>query len=131
MGTEMVANSPFIIQADFLLSSSRESILSDSPWNKGILVPSAFNIAFISLVKSTETAPSSCISSIFRFLPIKSSSIIDSLRLSIKEKLVAEHVVPCESQTPQRFSSKPSELGRLKPAFWNVLDKVEKIKVDL
>lgn len=35
--TKMVTNFPFIIQADFLLSSSREAILLNSKWNKGIL----------------------------------------------------------------------------------------------
>ncbi|ONK58565.1 uncharacterized protein A4U43_C09F14380 [Asparagus officinalis] len=132
--TEMVTNFPFIIQADLLLSSSRESILLDSPWNKGILecVPSAFTNAFVSLVKSTPTAPPSCISSMFRFLPVKSSKIplMDSVRQSIKEKVVAEHIVPCESRTSQKFFSKPGEVGRLMPEFWNILDKVEKLKVD-
>ncbi|KAM0886816.1 hypothetical protein ACQ4PT_029435 [Festuca glaucescens] len=57
--TEMVTNFPFIIQADFLLASSREAILFDSPWNKGILesIPSAFLNAFIALVKSRADAP--------------------------------------------------------------------------
>ncbi|KAK0586012.1 hypothetical protein LWI29_037842 [Acer saccharum] len=42
--TEMVTNFPFIMQADFLLSSSRETINFDDKWNKGILdcVPDAF-----------------------------------------------------------------------------------------
>ncbi|XP_059067210.1 protein NO VEIN-like [Cryptomeria japonica] len=42
--TEIVTNLPFIIQADFLLASSRESILWDNKWNQGILdcIPSAF-----------------------------------------------------------------------------------------
>ncbi|CAA7014876.1 unnamed protein product [Microthlaspi erraticum] len=35
--TEMVTNFPFIIQADFILSSSRETILLDDIWNQGIL----------------------------------------------------------------------------------------------
>lgn len=39
--TEMVTNFPFIIQADFLLASSRESILFDSQWNLGILLCSS------------------------------------------------------------------------------------------
>ncbi|KAI5657807.1 hypothetical protein M9H77_26600 [Catharanthus roseus] len=56
---EMVTNLPFIIQADFILASSRETILLDKPWNRGILncVPKAFVKAFISLVKGAEYAP--------------------------------------------------------------------------
>uniref|UniRef100_J3NDD1 Sacsin/Nov domain-containing protein n=1 Tax=Oryza brachyantha TaxID=4533 RepID=J3NDD1_ORYBR len=75
--TEMVTNLPFIIQADFLLASSRESILFDSQWNRGILncVPSAFVSAFEALLKSSSNAPSFALPPIFRFLPIGSSSI--------------------------------------------------------
>jgi len=55
----MVTNLPFIIQADFLLASSRESILFDSQWNRGILecVPSAFVNAFgaLEIVKGCPT----------------------------------------------------------------------------
>ncbi|XP_070679761.1 protein NO VEIN-like [Malus domestica] len=35
--TQMFTNLPFIIQADFLLQSSREHIVLDSKWNQGIL----------------------------------------------------------------------------------------------
>ncbi|KAM2021197.1 hypothetical protein ACFX16_043246 [Malus domestica] len=51
--TAMVTNFPFVIQADFILSSSRESIMLDNLWNLGILecVPSAFVNAFQSYVK--------------------------------------------------------------------------------
>ena len=131
--TEMETNFPFIIQADFLLSSSRESILVDSPWNKGILecVPFAFINAFVSLVKSTDSAPS-CIPSMFRFLPVESSSVLfNPTRLAIKERAMAEHIIPCESKTAQKIFSKPNEVGRLMPAFWNILEKAQKIGVDL
>ena len=57
--TEMVTNFPFVIQADFLLASSRETILLDNKWNQGILdcVASAFINAFVSLVKTSKNAP--------------------------------------------------------------------------
>ncbi|PRQ24680.1 hypothetical protein RchiOBHm_Chr6g0275111 [Rosa chinensis] len=46
--TAMVTNFPFVIQADFILASSRECILLDNVWNLGILecVPTAFVNAF-------------------------------------------------------------------------------------
>ena len=46
-------------QSDFILASSREAILFDSPWNKGILkcVPRAFMNALVTLVKSRADAP--------------------------------------------------------------------------
>ena len=57
--TEMVTNFPFVIQVDFLLASSRETILLDNKWNQGILdcVASAFINAFVSLVKTSKNAP--------------------------------------------------------------------------
>ncbi|KAM1377000.1 hypothetical protein TB1_037928 [Malus domestica] len=73
--TEMVTNFPFIIEADFLLASSRETILLDSKWNKGILdcIPTAFLNAFISLVRSKEDAPVSSLTRMVKFLPVQSS----------------------------------------------------------
>ncbi|XP_059644204.1 uncharacterized protein LOC132285978 [Cornus florida] len=125
--TEMVTNFPFIIQADFLLASSRETILLDSKWNLGILdcVPTAFMHAFISLVKATEGAPLSSLACMFKFLPLNSSSypLLNAVREIIKAKLVNENIVPCESDMEQRFFHKPNEVGRLMPAFWNILGK--------
>ncbi|KAL5791557.1 hypothetical protein ACOSP7_000151 [Xanthoceras sorbifolium] len=121
--TEMVTNFPFIIQADFILSSSREAILFDDKWNKGILrcVPFAFVNALISLVKTTEDAP------MFSFLPINSSAYqeLNAVRESIKAKLVEENLVPIESDSKQKFFHKPREVGRLTPAFWNILNKAK------
>lgn len=133
--TEMVTNFPFIIQADFLLASSRESILLDNPWNKGILscIPSAFVNAFVLLVKSTVNAPSFSLPPLFEFLPVNSSSIplLDSVALSIKEKVVAEYIIPCESHTEQKIFCKPNEVGRLMPAFWDILIKAQNLGVNL
>uniref|UniRef100_A0A0E0MFS0 Sacsin/Nov domain-containing protein n=1 Tax=Oryza punctata TaxID=4537 RepID=A0A0E0MFS0_ORYPU len=133
--TEMVTNFPFIIQADFLLSSSREAILFDSPWNKGILecVPSAFLHAFVALVKSGADAPAMSLPSMFNFLPVGSSLIplLEPVRSGIKDKVLAEDIVPCESYTPQKIFCKPGVVGRLKQAFWDILSKAQKSGVDL
>ncbi|XP_071693153.1 uncharacterized protein [Rutidosis leptorrhynchoides] len=123
--TETVTNFPFIIQADFLLASSRENILWDNKWNKGILdcVPVAFINAFTSLVKSTNDAPLSSLPNMFRFLPIKSSSHpeLNHVRDAIKAKIMREPIVPCESYTVQKLFRTPKEVFRLKPAFWSIL----------
>ncbi|KAI5657810.1 hypothetical protein M9H77_26603 [Catharanthus roseus] len=112
---EMVTNLPFIIQADFILASSRETILLDKPWNRGILncVAKAFVKTFISLVKGTEYSPVSTLPCMFSFLPIISSpySILNSLRESIKQKLMNENIIPCESYTKQKIFQKPCEFG--------------------
>ncbi|GJN04791.1 hypothetical protein PR202_ga22364 [Eleusine coracana subsp. coracana] len=133
--TEMVTDFPFIIQADFLLASSREAILFDSPWNKGILecIPSAFINAFVTLVKSRADAPPMSLPSMFKFLPVNPSLIplLEPVRSGIKEMVLSEEIVPCESYTPQKIFCKPSEAARLKPAFWTILGKARDAKVDL
>ncbi|KAM1981526.1 hypothetical protein ACFX15_038007 [Malus domestica] len=89
---------PFIIHADLLLASSRERILLDSKWNKGILdcVPTAFVNAFISLVRSIEDALVSSLTSMFKFLPVHNSSYegLNVAKESIKAKIVEESIVP-------------------------------------
>ncbi|KAJ8772448.1 hypothetical protein K2173_027625 [Erythroxylum novogranatense] len=123
--TEMITNFPFIIQADFILVSSRETILLDSIWNQGILdcVPSAFVNALTSLVKTTEDAPVSSLPQMFNFLPVKSSPYpqLNALRQSIKAKLDEENIIPIESYMEQKFFRKPREVRRIMPAFWSVL----------
>ncbi|KAK1407150.1 hypothetical protein QVD17_38761 [Tagetes erecta] len=124
--TETVTNFPFIIQADFLLASSRENILWDNKWNEGILdcVPVAFLNAFTSLIKSSETAPVSSLPNQFMFLPVNKSSHpkLNNVRNEIKAKILNETIVPCESYTGQKLFRKPNEVGRLTPAFWSILN---------
>ncbi|CAM6116741.1 unnamed protein product [Calypogeia fissa] len=54
--TELRTGFPFIIHADFLLTTSRETIRFDSPWNLGILdcVPAAYEVAFKILLRSNQ-----------------------------------------------------------------------------
>ncbi|PIA50961.1 hypothetical protein AQUCO_01100047v1 [Aquilegia coerulea] len=133
--TDMVTNFPFIVQADFVLASSRETILLDSKWNIGILdcVPSAFVNAFISLVKTSGAAPVSSLPRMFEFLPVESSSYfkLNIVRDSIKGLLVKENIVPSESYTEQKLFHKPSEVGRIMPAFWDILIKAKAEGVSL
>ncbi|CAL4981126.1 unnamed protein product [Urochloa decumbens] len=133
--TEMTTNFPFIIQADFLLSSSRESILLDSQWNRGILecVPSAFVNAFLALVKSTESAPVFALPPVFKFLPLNHSSIelMDSVRLSIRNKLIDVDIVPCETCSSVKVFCKPTEVCRLNSEFWNIINRALKFGVDV
>ncbi|KAE8123813.1 hypothetical protein FH972_018737 [Carpinus fangiana] len=133
--TEMFTNFPFIIQADFLLASSRETILFDNKWNKGILdcVPSAFINALVSLIRTSENAPVSSLAPMFKFIPVNRSSYkeLNIVRESIKAKLVEENIVPSESYTKQIFFHKPREVCRLMPAFWNILEKAKNEGVSL
>ncbi|KAM6594754.1 hypothetical protein CsatA_002457 [Cannabis sativa] len=133
--TEMVTNFPFIIQADFLLASSRETILLDNIWNKGILecVPIAFIDAFKSMVKTSEDAPVWNLPDKFRFLPVKASNYqeLNVVRDAIKAKLLEEEIVPSEVVVKQKFFHKPCDVGRLMPAFWSILDKARQQGVSL
>ncbi|CAO2818412.1 unnamed protein product [Amaranthus hypochondriacus] len=133
--TETVTNLPFIIQADFLLPSSRETILWDNIWNQGILdcVPTAFVNAFVSLVRTTEDAPVSSIASMFAFLPVNKSSHekLNVVRESIRVKLLKENIIPSESHSCQKIFHKPQEVGRLMPSFWNVLLKAKEKGLNL
>ncbi|CAN0842933.1 Protein NO VEIN [Linum grandiflorum] len=133
--TEMVTNFPFIIQGDFILSSSREALLLDNIWNQGIMecVPSAFVNALISLVKTVENAPVSSLIPMFRFLPVNASSypLLNTARESIRLKLTNESIVPSESCKEQKFFHKPSEVCRLVPDFWNILNKARMERINL
>ncbi|KAJ6676432.1 ATP/DNA BINDING PROTEIN-RELATED [Salix viminalis] len=133
--TEMVTNFPFIIQADFILASSRETIRWDNIWNQGILdcVPSAFIEALVSLVKTVDDAPLSSLPRMFRFLPVHSSPFekLNPVRDSIKAKLAEKDIIPSESYTEQKFFHKPREVCRLMPAFWNILKKTREGGVSL
>ncbi|CAJ2664742.1 unnamed protein product [Trifolium pratense] len=127
--TEMVTNFPFIIQADFVLASSRETILFDDKWNQGILeyVPSAFIDAFKTLITGSNEAPVSNLPYIFKFLPIHSSSYenFNHVRQKIKAKLDEEKIVPIETFTNQKHFYKPREVSRLLPTFWSILMKAQ------
>lgn len=74
--TEMISNFPFIIQVDFVLASSRETIMLDDKWNQGILdcVPYAFMEVFKSLFKGIDKAPLSSLAQMFQFLPVNISA---------------------------------------------------------
>ncbi|KAJ6418035.1 hypothetical protein OIU84_001426 [Salix udensis] len=133
--TEMVSNFPFIIQADFILASSRETIQWDNIWNQGILdcVPFAFINALISLIKTVDDAPGSSLPPMFKFLPvhISPSEKLNIVRESIRSKLAEEDIVPSESHTRQKFFHKPREVFRLIPAFGNILKMAREQGVSL
>ncbi|KAK2449166.1 ATP/DNA binding protein [Trifolium repens] len=88
--TEMVTNFPFIIQADFILASSRETILLDDKWNQGILeyVPSAFIDAFKTLATGSTDAPICSLPYMLKFIPIHRSPF-ENLN-HVREKIKAQ-----------------------------------------
>ncbi|XP_058745312.1 uncharacterized protein LOC131618061 [Vicia villosa] len=133
--TEMVTNFPFIIQADFVLASSREKILLDNKWNQGILeyVPSAFIDAIKTLVTGLDEAPVCGLAYIFKFIPMDNPPLESFTNVweKIKEKLAEEKIVPTETFSNQKHFCKPREVSRLLPEFWNILTKAQQEGVHL
>ncbi|XP_040370077.1 uncharacterized protein LOC121051569 [Rosa chinensis] len=113
--TTMVTDFPFLIQADFILNSSRDSILLENVWNLGILncIPSAFVNAF--------QFHSLCypVGKIFEFLPAQASSIpkFKDLRESIRAELQSLVIVPCDVIEGMSSSARPQEAVRVLPNF--------------
>ncbi|KAI7747879.1 hypothetical protein M8C21_018554, partial [Ambrosia artemisiifolia] len=91
--------------------------------NRGASMPGIYS--FLPTETSSETAPVSSLPNQFRFLPIMESSHskLNRVRDVIKSKLMNETIVPCESYTGQKLFRRPSEVGRLKPAFWSIMNK--------
>ncbi|KAM5559542.1 hypothetical protein ABKV19_020949 [Rosa sericea] len=124
--TAMVTNFPFIIQADFILASSRESIRLDNVWNLGILkcVPSAFVNAFQSCVEDFSLFPS--ISQPFEFLPAQDSPIpeFNNLRESIRTNLQDLRIVPCQVFSGKCLFLQPQYACRILPKFRDLLVRI-------
>ncbi|KAM1550658.1 hypothetical protein FF1_042961 [Malus domestica] len=124
--TAMVTSFPFVIQADFILASSRESILLDNVWNLGILgcVPSVFVNAFESCVKELSLFPS--VGQAFQFIPTQASPIpvFNKLTESIKTRLQGLQIVPCEIFSSERLFFQPKEAVRILHTFRDLLVRI-------
>ncbi|XP_068313767.1 uncharacterized protein [Pyrus communis] len=93
--TAMVTNFPFVIQADFIFSSSRESIM---------LVDQAFQF----LPAQVSPIPA-----------------FDNLRESIRTRLRCLPIVPCEMISSERFSFKcPQNTVRVLPKFRDIVVRI-------
>lgn len=122
--TTMVTNFPFIIQADFILSSSRETILLDNPWNLGILecVPAAFLNAFQVCILEVSVAGEA-----FEFLPARASLVreLSNLRVAIRYQLQDLKIVPYELFSGERVFIQPQQAIRIQPNFWDLLLQIK------
>ncbi|XVE70252.1 hypothetical protein DITRI_Ditri10aG0057600 [Diplodiscus trichospermus] len=131
--TAMVTNFPFIIQSDFILASSRETILLDNKCNMGILgcIPSAFFSAFSFFVK--ESSPFSAVAQAFEFLPAQASSITDlnNTRESIRSLVQGAPIIPCEMFCGIKHYYKPGSAIRVQRKFRDLLYDVQKEGITL
>ncbi|XP_062118267.1 uncharacterized protein LOC133831877 [Humulus lupulus] len=125
--TAMVTNFPFVIQADFILASSRESILLDNLWNLGILecVPAAFVKVFQTCVRSDFLFS---MAQVFEFLPARASSYpeLNKIRDAIKIQLRSLEIVPYELFDGGEHFAKPRMVVRILPTFRLLLSKCKK-----
>ncbi|RWR84876.1 hypothetical protein CKAN_01370900 [Cinnamomum micranthum f. kanehirae] len=126
---EISTNFPFIIHADFILSSSRETILLNNKWNMGILdcVGYAFSEAVVVAIKSDKTAPVSSMIRVFQFLPANASPYVEleRVRESIRNNLEAKDIIPHETFSTQKPFCKPTKAGWIIPAFRNIISQLK------
>lgn len=127
--TEMVTGFEFIIHADFMLASSRETILMDNKWNLGILdcLPSMFVDAFASYIKSSEQ-PLSKLVAMFKFLPVDSLSFaaLNNIRETIRTIMKEKPILPYELFSDKQMDfCKPVEAIRLLPEFRELLKRAK------
>ncbi|KAK7840286.1 hypothetical protein CFP56_016885 [Quercus suber] len=128
--TAMVTNFPFIIQADFILSSSRETILLDNKWNSGILdnVPHSFCSAFTTFMKSTLTEKHFSVGQVLHFLPCRECPCkeINTVRQSSVILLQKECIVPYETFVDDKiYFCEPASVIRVLPEFRKIMRRIK------
>ncbi|KAH7286602.1 hypothetical protein KP509_32G014500 [Ceratopteris richardii] len=134
----------FIINADFVLVASRDSIRFDSIWNDNIFqnIPEAFMSAFTCLLKTTDNQLEE---DVYRFAPDTSSNatsnqpwlaaVIDG----ILQRLKVSSIVRCAENIGQQFSvitdsdiysrrySPPFYARMVHPMFRSILEKAQEM----
>ena len=128
--TAMVTNFPFIIQGDFILSSSRETILLDNKWNSGILdqVPRSFCSAFNAFMKSTLTEKYFSVAQVLHFLPCQVCPYkeLNTVRQFIMILLQEECIVPYETFVDEKIVfCKPTNVIRVLPEFRKIMRRIK------
>ncbi|KAE9449555.1 hypothetical protein C3L33_18541, partial [Rhododendron williamsianum] len=134
--TAMVTNFPFVVHADFILSSSREAIVLDNKWNLGILdhVPSSFVNALMTCMNSTQMAEIFPTARVVEFLPVRESPVkqLNGVRESIRQKVKSKRIVPCEPfLTGEMVLCEPIDVVRILPEFRKILSHIKKLGVSL
>ncbi|CAM6092982.1 unnamed protein product [Calypogeia fissa] len=126
---------PFVINADFLLVSSRETLKFDSPWNIGILacVPQLFLSAFRLFLQST--VPAVGVREAYKFIPVEKpqNSELKKVQQAVLSLLKDEDCVLVDSlgsDSPVSFGAaggvrnvfcKPGKARLIRPEFRKIL----------
>ncbi|KAH9620517.1 hypothetical protein KSS87_015167 [Heliosperma pusillum] len=131
--TSMVTNFPFVIQSDFILATSRETIMFDNKWNLGILacVPVAYVNAFTSCVKDGSKVFTAA--QAFEFLPSQTSPFpeLNKVKETIRKRLIDSAVIPCETFADKMTFCRPAMAVRVFPSFRDILFRLKKSGVSL
>ena len=94
---------PFILNADFLVPGSRDSIKEDEPWNTWLLnqIPDLFVEAFVTLSKGSKHRYE-----LFQHIPIEANiktSFLEPVAKQITEMLSRQAIVPTEPRGKLAF----------------------------
>ena len=92
---------PFVVNADFLLPSSREALREDHPWNKWLqgCVTNAFLSAFSTILENETYRPHA-----YSFIPIQSyTSFFQAVVVDIHSSLRQRKVIWCEAENGDTF----------------------------
>ncbi|KAI5068829.1 hypothetical protein GOP47_0017175, partial [Adiantum capillus-veneris] len=146
--TKISAGLPFLINADFLLVSSRENLRFGSKWNTGILsrIPEAFMAAFMFLSRAVHHLSSSGIQlrSIYSFVPCARLSVpeLGFVRDSIIEQMKQHDTILCAGNVGQYlplggaghcdagcFFCPPHEARVIHPEFGQILELAAKANI--
>ncbi|CAN5959351.1 unnamed protein product [Sphagnum jensenii] len=146
--TELTTGFPFLVNADFLLASSRETILFNNPWNMGILgcISEAFSRAFLCLLHNSDNILGSLDSSkfkvrdVYKFVPAEGcnhpqlekvrQALLQTLRENDGTVLVSGkvgHRIP----KSEKFFCKAESGRRIQPAFRKILQEACEQGVEL
>ncbi|EFJ27584.1 hypothetical protein SELMODRAFT_411714 [Selaginella moellendorffii] len=129
---------PFLINSDFLLVSSRATLLFDSSWNQGIFrcVPEVFYNAFELLLNTTAFGLQSILSvarmAMYKYVPVNvcRNSYLERVRNDILSKLKDNNVILCASDVgrapPSGQLCKPALARKIAPSFRELLKAAPK-----
>ncbi|CAM6084031.1 unnamed protein product [Calypogeia fissa] len=122
--TELRTGFPFIVNADFILTSSRECIRFNADWNSGILncVPVAFEVAFSRMILPPRSNSKflSDRRDAYKFLPVK--AVGNSYRYSPAGSMEDRNVRQKLEVQPQQASNIP-ELEKVRVEIFERVGK--------
>lgn len=134
---------PFIINADFLLISSRDAIRFDSHWNNGILrcIPQAFISAFMFFLRSGELGSAiTSLQDVYECIPWSHICAweLTLVRETVLQRIRAQDSILCDKVVGQKFPlhadpnlflCQPSHARTIDPKFRSLLGEAESLKI--